>query len=316
MTKFQRAPQSEVQSSEWRTPAEVLFRRNGRVSGGSPACRPVLPISSGFRVDQSKRGVSSVGCVGCVGCVRCVRCVSVSGSVAYLLRPVASANGQSPEGAKSMFLRMLQQSRRATVAIQSKLMQQRLADQATGEVQRQSSVGSVAFELRQLQSRPSASCLVASRSDQLRSSELSSHQCRFSERRLREHLAGSRPVQSVSCVRGVPIVSMSKASRVHSDIAESVSEMSKVASVAFRASVQSAVKSVASPELVQSRQILSRKRAVASVSVAPVECVQSSAGEWRQVGDALSSVLGRVRAVVEASALTESVEHKSTGQMH
>ena len=313
MTKFQRAPQSEVQSSEWRTPAEVVFKRRGGVSGGSPARRSVLPISNGFRVEQSKRGVSSVRCVGRV---RCVGSASVSGLVVYRLRPVASvasAYGSSPEdpqaieGVKGMFLRMLRQSRRATAANQFERMQQRLAGQAEHEVQRQlcvGSVGSVAFS--QFNSRPSVSGCVALRSGQ----------SSFSQRRSRQSSSNQRPVQSDSCVRGVPVEFVSVASRVQSEIAESVSEMSKVASVAFRASAQSAGRPVASSELVQSRQSFSRERAVASASVAPVGSVQSSAGEWRQVGDALSSVLGRVRAVVEASAQMETAERDGKGRMH
>ncbi len=297
MTKFQRAPQSEVQSVAWRTPAEVLFRRRGGVSGGSPACASVLPISSGFRVEFVKRGVSSVGCVGPV---RCVGSVSVSGPVAYRLHPVASEYGQSPQGPKSMFLRMLWQSRRATAAVQFERMQQRLAGRADREIVRQSCVGSVA----------SVACSpVASRASQ------SSPSSSPSTRR-------SRPVQSVSCIGGVPDALVSVASRVQSKIAESLSEMSKIASVAFRASVQSAV-TVASPvsvasgvpvasrETVQSGPSLSRER-----SVAPVGSIQSSTGEFVQVGAALSSVLSRVRAVAEASAEMQSVTREGKSRMH
>ena len=264
---------------------EVLFKRVGGVSGGFPARASVSPISSGFSVAVVKRGVGSVDCV----------------SVAYRLCPVASEYGQASQGPKSMFLRMLQQSRRASAAVEFERMRQRLA----GQVERQS--GTSGFSLSQLRSRQSGSCP------------------------LRQRLLCLRPVMSVAFLSGVPVAWSRSASPLQPEIGESLSEMSKVASVAFRASAQSAPSvdsqvPVASRETVQSRPSLSRESPVASdqsslssvalASVAPVGSVQSRAVEWIQAGDALRSVLGRVRAVAEASAAMESVTREDKGRMH
>ena len=54
---------------------------------------------------------------------------------------------------------------------------------------------------------------------------------------------------------------------------------------------------------------------VASVAVGSVALRERSLGEWRQVGDALSSVLHRVSRIAEASAQMTG-ERTQEGRMH
>ena len=133
---------------------------------------------------------------------------------------------------------------------------------------------------------------------------------------LRMVASASAPVASVSTVACVSssaravasagFVALQNVPRSSDQIA---SVMSKVASVA----------SVASCELVASvsvQSVASQSVVSASVASVPVASVSRDVGEWRQVGDALSSVLSRVRILAEASAKVSSADSNDRSRMH
>ena len=214
-----------------------------------------------------------------VSCVSGVGCVSVKREVASLLRPMASASlsrlpRQSLEG-------LLQKSRRAAAADKFERIAQRLADKPKSDALAGSGVmrrfGVQPVELPAVQLRD-----VASVSDLASVSGVASS-CSVA----------SSPASSVrasefasSSGSGVPL----RERPGPSASSEVVCVMSKVASVV-------SVASVASRALVASAPVQS----VASGSFA-----SQSVGEWLQVGDALSSVLGRLRVIKAAAGVASS----------
>ena len=279
MIEYPSAPKSRVSGVP---PTAVLFERGvvkAGVSASSGRVRGLRKaISSGFRGETVKR---------CVGCVSGVGCVSVKCKVASPLRPVASAYGLVRQGPKSMLPRqalegMLQKSRRAAAAMKFERVWQRLADKTGSSVQRWCGVQSVV-------SREVALSVVAS-------------------------------VREVAAVRVASVESVASPSSSARSPSEIECVMSKVASVASGVRVASLELVASGPvQSVASQPVASQSvesKSVVSVSRAPVGQFQSNVGEWRQVGDALSSVLSRVRVVAEASAKLSSFDKQNRSRMH
>ena len=298
--EFLSAPKSRVSGVP---PTAVLFQRSfvkASVSAGSDRVLSLRKaISSGFRGEIDQR---------CVGCVSGVGCVSVKCKVASPLRSRASAFGPDHHGPESVLPRQilegtLQNSRRAAAALKFERLQRRLAGKTGSGVQRWPGVELIA--LRQVASSAGASSGGVAL--------LSPEYGPVSVASVASVVSSSSAFPSSRC--RVPLRTCSSAGP-HSEI-ECV--MSKVASVASGVRVvsrelvaSSSVQSVASQSVVSKSVV---PQSVMSVSRAPVGQFQSDVGEWRQVGDASSSVLARVRAVVEASARLSSV-NQDRSRMH
>ena len=127
---------------------------------------------------------------------------------------------------------------------------------------------------------------------------------------LRMVASASAPVASVSTVACVSSSARAVASAGFVALQNVPRSSDQIASVMSK---------VASCELVGSASVQSvASQSVVSVSVASVPVVSASrdVGEWRQVGDALSSVLSRVRILAEASAKVSSADSNDRSRMH
>ena len=285
--KVESAPVSRVRSVK--SPATVLFQRGvvkasvsarGEVEGSSVRGSRQHGCDVGNQSAEDKP-ISSGCCTETVmPCVSSVGSVSVKREVASLLRPVASASPSILPREKLAGL--LQRSRRAAAAQKFERLQLRLADKTLSVVSQLPRVASGRVALSGVVSEPVAS--------------VSTVAC----------VSSSGPV-----VASVGFVALQNVRRSNDQIA---SVMSKVASGASVASCE--LVASASVQSVASQSVASQSVASSSVASVPVVSASRDVGEWRQVGDALSSVLSRVRVLAEASAKVSSVDGNDRSRMH